>query len=76
MVTNPPADTLYLAEDIENYLGISRATVYTLARKGILPNRRFPPINPVPGIRRGSVPPWIAGSGEKKQRYELPFISH
>lgn len=40
MVTNPPADTLYSAEDIENYLGISRATVYTLARKGILPKIR------------------------------------
>lgn len=43
MVTNPPADTLYSAEDIENYLGISRATVYTLARKGILPKIRVSP---------------------------------
>jgi excisionase family DNA binding protein len=40
MVTNPPVDTLYSAEDIEKYLGISRATVYTLARKGILPKIR------------------------------------
>ena len=43
MVTNPPADTLYSAEDIEKYLGISRATVYTLARKGILPKIRVSP---------------------------------
>lgn len=40
MATNLPADTLYSAEDIENRLGISRATVYTLARKGILPKIR------------------------------------
>ena len=40
MVTNSPADTLYSAADIESYLGISRATVYTLARKGILPKIR------------------------------------
>ena len=40
MATSPPPDALYSAEDIENYLGISRATVYTLARKGILPKIR------------------------------------
>lgn len=40
MVTITPVDTLYSAEDIENRLGISRATVYTLARKGILPKIR------------------------------------
>jgi len=43
MITNPPVDTLYSAEDIENRLGISRATVYTLARKGILPKIRVSP---------------------------------
>ena len=43
MVTIPPVDTLYSAEDIENILGISRATVYTLARKGILPKIRVSP---------------------------------
>jgi len=43
MATNQPTNILYSAEDIENYLGISRATVYTLARKGILPKIRVSP---------------------------------